>query len=210
MPGLNASGQPALAFSPQRSQFVALGSDDQRRPGLLVIDFTTGRRHAVPIDRRATRMRDTNDVTRAWVEHLCEWQRDVDGTSRLVPRRQASPWPWQGHVSEFGGHFVECKIGPLDSTGLDALREWLGQAFQGSWVPDPTPSSTPQPTVWQAPGGTTRIKVSAHEAYVSVYETLPLGASRTPEGEAWIRRIGERFNAELRTGTWDRHFEPLR
>lgn len=210
MAGLNASGQPAIAFSPQHTQFVALGSDDQREPGLLVIDFDARRCHGVPIDRAAMRMRDGEDVTPAWVAHHYEWERDTEGRDKLVPRADFAPWPWQGRVVPFGGHFVEYRIDPVGEPGLGAIRDWLVRTFGGAWVPDPSPSATTQPPVWQPPDSTVRLNVSWRDERVSVYETTSSGASRTAEGEAWVRRVAERFDGELRTGQWDRYFVPAR
>lgn len=204
--GLNAGGAPALAFSPQRTQFVALGSDDRREFGLLVIDFAAGRNYGVAIDRRATRLRDGDDVTPVWLAHHYEWLRDADGRDRLQPRRAPLPWPWQGRVIPFGGHFVEYRIGPLGEAGLAALREWLARRFGGRWVPDPSPGAQPQASVWQPGGDAVRIHVSLGEERVSVYEAKALNASYSADGERWVRRIGEEFDAELRTGRLDALF----
>lgn len=206
LPGLNVGGAPALAFSPQRAQFVALGSDDRQELGLLVIDFAAGRNYGVPIDRRATRLRDGDDATPAWLAHHYEWVRDAEGRDRLQPRNAAPPWPWQGRVIPFGGHFVEYRIGPLDEAGLAALREWLERRFGGQWVPDPSPGSRPPASVWKPDDGAVRICVSLGERRVTVYEAKALNASYSADGERWVRRIGEQFDAELRTGRLDRLF----
>ncbi len=206
--GLNANNQPALVFAPQRTQFVALGQDDRRQPGLLAVDFTNRRTYAIPIDRERTRMRDTRDVTRAWIEHHYAWTRDADGRDRLAVRAEAPPWPWQGRLLPFGGHHVEYRIEPVAEAALPAVRDWIVATFGGSWVPDPSLSSTPLPPAWQPPDGRSRHSVSFRESRVTVYETTALTDPRTAEGEAWTRRIGERLDAELRTGTWDRFFVP--
>jgi hypothetical protein len=216
LPGLNASNQPALAFSPQRTQFVALGSSDDNRPGLLVINFSNNTRQAVPIDRTATRMRDAQDVTRAWIEHYYEWVQSPGGegypgvNEQLLLRRNAKPLPLQGSFVPFGGHFVEYRIEPVKESALPALREWLVRQFGGTWVNDPTPSSLPQPTVWQAPSGSGSrplITLSPSQSRVAIYE---VAGNRTADGEAWVRRIGGQLNAELREGRWDAHLAPVR
>lgn len=201
--GLNAGGAPALAFSPQRAQFVALGSDDRREFGLLVIDFATGRNYGVPIDRRATRLRDDDDASPAWLMHHYEWVRDTEGRDRLQPRRAPPPWPWQGRVIPFGGHFVEYRIGPLGEAGLAALRGWLVHRFGGQWVPDPSTGAQPQASVWGPDGDAVRIRLALYEQHVAVYEAKALTASYSSDGERWVRRIGEQFDAELRTGRLD-------
>lgn len=206
--GLNANNQPALVFSPQRTQFVALGQDDRRQPGLLAVDFAAGRTYAIPIDRARMRMRDAQDVTRAWIEHHYAWTRDADGRDRLVVRADAPPWPWQGRLVPFGGHHVEYRIEPVTESALTAVRDWLVATFGGSWVPDPSLSSTPLPPAWQPPDSRSRFSLSFRDGVVTVYETTGLTDPRTAEGEVWTRRIGERLDAELRTGTWDRFFVP--
>jgi hypothetical protein len=208
LPGLNASGKPILAFSPQRTQMVALGSSDDRRPGLLVINLMTGQRRAVPIDVQGMRMHDTQDVTREWIEHYFEWvQRPAEG-EQLLPRRQVKPLALQGRFVPFGGHFVEYRLSPLKETAVPALREWLTRRFGGGWVPDPTLSSSPGPSVWKAPGeGQLLITLHGQDGEAFAYE---VGGHRTAAGEAWVRRIGEALNAELREGRWDAHLAPVK
>jgi hypothetical protein len=207
LPGLNASGRPILAFSPQRTQMVALGSSDDRRPGLMVINFLTGQRRAVPIDVQGMRMRDTQDVTREWIEHYFEWvQRPGEG-EQLLPRRQVKPLPLHGRFVPFGGHFVEYRLSPLKETALPALREWLTRQFGGSWVPDPALSSSPGPAVWKAPGDGLLITLHGRDGEAFVYE---VASKRSAAGEAWVRRIGEALNAELREGRWDAHLAPVK
>jgi hypothetical protein len=210
LPGLNASGRPALALSPQRTQFVALGSSDDNRPGLLVVDFVTGQRQAVPIDPTAMSMRGADDVTRPWIEHHFEWVQQPGGGERLVVRSGAKPWPLQGRFVPFGGHFVEYRLAPLKDSALPALREWLVREFGGAWVPDPQLSSEPQPPVWQAPGPPGKVPLivlSARDGQAYVYE---VSGHRTAEGEAWVRRIGGQLDAELRLGRWDAHLAEVR
>lgn len=207
--GLNANNQAALAFSPQRTQFIALGQDDRGQPGLLAVEFATGRRYAVPIDRQRMRMRDRQDVTRMWLDHHYTWTRDPEGRDRLVARTDAAPWPWQGRLIPFGGHFVEYRIEPVTEAALPALRDWIVASFGGTWVPDPMLSSTPQPPAWQPPGSQTRLAITFRDGHVTVYETTALNQSRNAEGEAWTRCVGERLDAELRTGSWDRLFAPV-
>lgn len=199
--GLNVSGRPALAFAPQRTAFVALGSDDANQPGLLVVDFVHNRRQAVPIDTAATRLREPADATPAWLEHHYAWVRDANGQERLQPRPKPAPWPWQGRVIPFGGEFVEYRIGPMGAAGLAAMRQWLDQAFAGgTWVADPTLSSAPQPTVWQPPGSSVRIRVVQGDGHVTVYQATALTENRSAEGRAWVERIGQAWDAELRSG----------
>lgn len=202
--GLNAMGRPALAFSPQRTQFVALGSDDQNRPGLLVVDIAQNRRYAVPIDTGAMRLREPADATPAWLAHHYTWVRDSSGQDRLQARSDASPWPWQGQMLPSGGNHAEYRIGPMGAAGHAALRQWLDTAFAGgTWVPDPAPMTQPAPEVWQPPGSRVRLHVSLGKGHVSVYEAVPLASAYSAEGRAWVERIGQAWDAELRKGQRD-------
>jgi hypothetical protein len=209
--GLNVMGLPALAFSPGRSAFASLGTDDRQRPGLLVVDFARNHRQAVPVDATAMRLREPADATPAWLAHHFAWVRDAAGAERLQPRANPGRWPWQGRVIPFGGDFVEYRIGPMGAAGLAAMRAWLEQAFPGgTWVADPTLSSQPQPTVWQPPGSTVRIKLSEGRGHVTVYQATALTEPRSAEGRAWVERIGQAWDAELRTGRHEALFEASR
>jgi hypothetical protein len=209
--GLNAMNGPALAFSPQRSAFAALGSDDANRLGLLVVDFKHNRRHAVPIDRHATRLRQPADATPAWLDHHFAWVRDAQGADRLQPRPHPGHWPWQGQWLPSGGEHLEYRIGPLGAAGLAAMRNWLDTAYAGGqWVADPAPLG-PQPRqVWQPPGSGVRLQVSLGQGHVSVYEAVALGAAYSAQAREWVERVGRAWDAELRSGRHDALFEASR
>ncbi|MDZ7592574.1 MAG: hypothetical protein U5L05_18260 [Rubrivivax sp.] len=180
--GLNVTGRPALAFSPQRTAFVALGSDDANQPGLLVVDFVRNHRLAVPIDGAAMRLREPANATPAWLAHHYAWVRDASGQDGLQPRPDATPWPWQG--------------------------QWL--PFGGQWVPESAPTSQPPRQAWQPPGSGVRLHVSMGQGHVSVYEAVALGAAYSAEARAWVERVGKAWDAELRSGRHDAVFEAPR
>ena len=209
--GLNVMGRPALAFAPQRTAFAALGSDDANQPGLLVVDFVHNRRLAVPIDAAAMRLREPADASPAWLAHHYAWVRHASGQDRLQPRLDATPWPWQGRWLPFGGEHLEYRIGPMGSAGLAAMQKWLDTAFAGGqWVPEPAPTSQPPRQVWQPPGSGVRLHVSMGRGHVAVYEAVAPGASYSAEARAWVERVGQAWDAELRSGRHDAVFEAPR
>ena len=92
MAGLNASTTAAIAFSPDRSQYVLLGSGRHDVPeggleyALLVVDTMGGRSYGVEIPE-ALRVRFSREgVTAQWVGEHFEWV-DVGGKATL--RRRA-------------------------------------------------------------------------------------------------------------------------
>ena len=88
MAGLNASTQPALAFSPGGTQYATLGSGmvitDERRPdlALLVIDIPSGRAYGVAIPPELWADAEANRVDGAWIRRHFAW-RDTGESERL-------------------------------------------------------------------------------------------------------------------------------
>lgn len=92
MAGLNASTRPAIAFSPDRSQYVLLGegrnspSEDGFDYALIVVDIPGGRSYGVeiPVSARASAVGEM--ASARWIEAHFEWM-GVEGASTLAPRQ---------------------------------------------------------------------------------------------------------------------------
>ena len=88
MAGLNASTEPALAFSPHGSQYVTLagGADGAPEGGdraLLVVDIPTGNPYGVAIPPRLRADVDAGRVDAAWISRHFVWCEHI-GVERLV------------------------------------------------------------------------------------------------------------------------------
>lgn len=87
MAGLNASTEPALALSPQGSQYAALasgaGTGDGWDRALLVVDMPTGNPYGVPIPLQHRADVDAGLVDGAWILRHFAW-RNRSGVEQLV------------------------------------------------------------------------------------------------------------------------------
>jgi len=88
MAGLNASTEPALAFSPRGNQYVALASGADAAPdgwdrALLVVDIPTGNPYGVAIPPRHRAEVEAGRVDGAWIRRYFAW-RDQGSVERLV------------------------------------------------------------------------------------------------------------------------------
>lgn len=91
MAGLNASTKPAIAFSPDRSQYVLLGSGRHGVPeegfeyALLVVDIVGRRSYGVEIPEALRTAAINEAMVLQWFLHHFEWV-DAGSGIRLVPR----------------------------------------------------------------------------------------------------------------------------
>lgn len=91
MAGLNASTRPAIAFSPDQSQYVLLGDGRNNRPedgfdyALIVVDIQGRRSYGVEIPSSARTSAPGEMESPKWIEASFEWK-GANGSRTLTPR----------------------------------------------------------------------------------------------------------------------------
>lgn len=94
------AGEPARALSPDRSQYVLVGSeeiDGRERSVLVVVDYRRDAGIVVPFEREATGFESVWDVTPAWLAQHFDWLADAGGGLRLVAKPASTP-PAEGRA----------------------------------------------------------------------------------------------------------------
>lgn len=202
---LNASGQPARALSPGRTQHVLVGHDDRNEPGLVVMRHETGEAYAVRFDRDKLRYESVHDATAEWIARNFEWRSDAVG-ERLALRKDAKPQPWVGRFVNFGGGMVEYRLVPTGDGLMTVLREFMAREFGA--VPNPAPGlpEGPDSKAILVDGKPLRLSRTAKERRTTLYAES-VGAAR-PAYEL-VEKIGKRFNEELAGGRHQEHFTAL-
>jgi len=194
-----------IALSPDSGSFARLasGASPENQPIVLVHDFAAGASYALPVDRRAMRYNDLQEIGRAWIDHHFQWRRAEGGRDRLVVREGAAPLPYRVHRMGDPGE-RSFSIQPVKAEMKDTLIAFLQREFAAERLPD---EAGEQPATPLRVGGQ-RVSVTffpstypGEDAHLNVWGEF---AGDTHH----IDRIADRFDAELRTGRHDALFDP--
>ena len=208
------SGQRAVAFSPGQTQFVTVGtgwdSADTTRPvpALVVSDIARGTLYGVKLSRKAQHYESEEDVNRAWFEHYFHWTRDANGVEQLVAHSDARPLPWIGRFSEGSFKTVEYRLQPARPEMVPALAKFIAERMSAAPAPDFYGTNKVfHGTTFSVAGctGIVRVTYSTRErsgqGHAGVYASGATPTAQTPaDCAAAVRRIGEAFDAELKSG----------
>jgi hypothetical protein len=186
-----------LAVSPDGRTFVRLGfAEDGVARVLVTTDAQSGVTATVPVDAPRTRLGAVDALDPRWLNHYFEWQRDADGTYRLVARADATPLPYRGTLTTSSGEYREYHLEPAGAAMYQALIDFLKQEM----------GATRTPADEAAVGY--RMQVEGKGVYVIHDESAHRVGIYMDRGadSRLVVKIGERFDAALATGKYDALF----
>ena len=167
------------------------------QPLLLVADVASGRTTTMPIDRARMRYPDPAELDPTWIAHHFAWTRDADGAMRLVERTGFAPLPHRGRVTEETRGRPHYWLAPGTERLRAALVALLVAEFDGTELEPSAGGYAHRIGV-----GDRVVSISLDEGSGLVGVALELGE----DGQGLVRRIAERFDAELATGRHDGAF----
>lgn len=205
-----AADEPALAFSPGGTQFVALGA--RERPGesdiekrfefaLVAFDYANQQGTVLPIALKQWRLPNRQGIDTAFAQRVLGWRRGADGREQAYLRDDLPPQPWLGRLAGREMQSLSYSLQPALPSMRETLAKFLETEFGAVIVP--------------------RDSVDVLEARIKDL-TLSLGFlrpaeqrlslfhsgdwQRQAEAHALIERVAERFNARLAAGQYQQHF----
>jgi hypothetical protein len=206
----HGSAQPSIvalpsALSPDRRSFARVATSPKYAPLLMVHGFAAGDTYVLPIDRRAMRYNDFDDIDRRWVEHHFQWRSVDGGPERLVRREGVAPLPYRVHRAR--GDDGSFRVFPVKAEMKDTLIAFLRREMGA--VPLATGPATPD---WTPPVALRMGEEVVHVSFVSEKsaerDLRVVVSSHGGRSTRTAERIADRFDAELRTGRHDALFGP--
>ena len=187
-----------LGISPDGRVFVRVGfAADGAGRVLVTTDVETGVSTPLPIDAARTRLGAVGALDPEWLGHYYEWTRDGDGPYRLAAREGVTPLPYRGLVTTSSGEYREYHVQPAGEPVYQALIAFLRDEMGATRTAED-----------EAALGY-RMSVEGKHVYVIHDESahrVGLYMDRGADSRLVVK-IGERFDAALRTGRYDALFE---
>jgi hypothetical protein len=187
-----------LGVSPDGKSFVRLGyaPDSTDAHVFVVTNSATGQSYSLPIDKKAMRWGEYEDLTPLHVAHYFAWVKGQDGDDRLVTRQKVAPLPYRGRFTSYSGDYREFRMFLAKDTLRAAVLDWLVKEMGGS------AADTSGDFAHSVMVHGTKVNVSwgKEDGHVGIW--VDHGADMT-----LVDTIGSRLNALLATGTLDEHFE---
>jgi len=193
---LDVNARP-LGLSPDGRTFVRVGfAEDDASHALVTTDVDSGTTHVMPIDAARTRLGAVFALDPEWLNHYYEWQRDGDGSYRLVARADAKPLPYHGTVTTSSGDYREYHVEPAGDAMYDALVRFLRDEMGG------TRTAEDEAAVGY------RVRVEGQGVYVIKDENAHRVGVYMDRGKdsRLVLKIAERFDSALATGKYDEMF----
>jgi len=193
---LDVNARP-LGLSPDGRTFVRVGfAEDDASHALVTTDVDSGTTHVMPIDAARTRLGAVFALDPEWLNHYYEWQRDGDGSYRLVARADAKPLPYHGTVTTSSGDYREYHVEPAGDAMYDALVRFLRDEMGG------TRTAEDEAAVGY------RVRVEGQGVYVIKDENAHRVGLYMDRGKdsRLVLKIAERFDSALATGKYDEMF----
>ncbi|MDZ4673472.1 MAG: hypothetical protein SGI84_03395 [Gemmatimonadota bacterium] len=186
-----------LGIAPDGLSLVRLAwTGDAEQTGLLVVDLEGASPTQLPIDRAVMRCAQIDDIDSAWLSHYFEWGPDSDGRFRLTPRGKVTPLPHRGVLTLDHSGYREYRLSPALESLRPALIEFLVTKFGAERLPAEPEAFSHQVRIGEA---IVFVSYRAEDGHVGVW--MDRG-----QDTALVAAIAERFDAALRTLTYDQHF----
>ena len=196
---------PVIAMSPDQLSFVRYGSVQrivdnriQNEDVMIVNELTTERWYMVPIRRSIERYNNyIDDVNAAWLNYYFTWRTEPGKPARMIARTDVKPRAYIGHrpYKPSDPSYPVYRLTSVSTTMRGVFLEYLERVEGGKRRPD-------------SPGGSTSVTIAGATVYLTPqYDWLDLwieGDKKT----SLIYDIGDRFDALLATGAYDKFFLP--
>jgi hypothetical protein len=208
-----SSPHRALAFSPDQNSIVLQANfqswnvPDEDLPdsehALVVYDFEKDSGYVVKYDDTDTRMTNVNDVDFQWVNTCFEWKKSSAG-HRLQLRQLDKQPNWVGKFDSQDSYYT---IYPVKPEMLPIFLDFVMK--QMNWSKE---NILKDETVVYAGrtinlgAGAVKVDINFQEDEQKMSFSKYLYDDESPESEAFVKKIGEAFNAELSAGKHQAHF----
>lgn len=225
-----AAKQVAMLASNQAGTF-AVGSKSNPEFAMEVVSIGSNVRYAVPFDRNAARLGDTETgATPEWAAANFEWRANGKGQQRLQLRKLAKPLPWIGHIREpqIESNFTNDTtyiLMPVHKRMVAELSRLITRDFGGKPLPA-LPDGHPTEVRLEVNGLPLSLRYyEAAEGYrsevhlttsVPIVRTQRNGKSessyepeKTRAANRLIMSMGEKINAMLAKGALQEHFTAM-
>ncbi len=196
---------PVIGMSPDQLSFVRYGSFQrivdhriQNEEVLIVTELTTERWYMVPIRRSIERYNSyIDDVNAVWLNYYFTWRTEPGKPAHLVARNDVKPRPYIGHrpYPPSDPSYPVYRLTSVSTKMRGAFLEYLERVEGGKRRPD-------------SPGGAVSVTIGGATVYLTPqYDWLDLWMDGDKKTSA-VYDIGDRFDAVLATGAYDKFFLP--
>ncbi len=196
---------PVIAMSPDQLSFVRYGNlqriVDNRIKNeevMIVTELTTERWYILPIRRSIERFNYyIDDVNTAWLNHYFTWQTEPGKPARMVARGNVKPRPYVGRRPYKPGDisYPTYRLNNASVQLRDAFLDYLVKVERGTRLPD-------------SPGGHASVTIGSATVNLTQQKddlSLWMDGGRAT---SLVYEIGDRFDAVLATGAYDKFFLP--
>ncbi|HEX4936167.1 MAG TPA: hypothetical protein VFV33_23460, partial [Gemmatimonadaceae bacterium] len=192
------NGLPPVTLSPDESTYVWIALQGTgNEPLLAATRWATGATTPVAIDRSRMRYRDVKEIDPAWMAHHFTWVRDDDGL-RLAERPGFTPLPYTGEREiNDKGEVASVYLKPGGTALRDAVVDAMVRDFGAERLPD---ELNGYHRVVRLEGRTLKVANVSGGGFVSI------GMDYGAVDSAFMRRLADRLDQLLATGTLDQHF----
>jgi hypothetical protein len=196
---------PVIAMSPDQLSFVRYGNFQrivanriQNENVFIVTELTTERWYMVPIRRSIERYNDYGvDVNAEWLNYYFTWRPETGKPARMVSRTNIKPRPYIGqrpYKPEYASYPVY-RLTSVSTAMRGAFLEYLERVEGGKRLPDSS-------------GGSGSVVIDGATVHVTPQnDELGLWMD-SGKKNGLIYEIGDRFDAVLATGAYDKFFLP--
>ncbi len=196
---------PVIAMSPDQLSFVRYGNFQrivdnriQNEDVLIVTELTTERWYMLPIRRSIERYNYYgDDVNAAWINYYFTWQPVAGKPARMIARSGVKPRPYIGYrpYKPSDPSYPEYRLTSVSAKMRGAFLEYLEQVEGGERQPDSAGGSASVVI-----GGAT-VRLTAQNDELGLWMD-------SGKKTSLVYEIGDRFDARLATGAYDKLFLP--
>lgn len=170
----------------------------QNEDVLIVTELTTARWYMVPIRRSIERYNYYgDDVNAAWLNYYFVWRPESGKPARMIARPDVKPRPYIGRhpYKPDDPNYPVYQLTSVSARMRGAFLEYLERVEGGKRLPD-------------SPGGSASVSIGSATVHLTQqYNELSLWMD-SGKKNSLIYEIGDRFDALLASGAYDKFFLP--
>lgn len=196
---------PVIAMAPDQLSFVRYGNFQrivanriQNEEVLIVTELTTERWYMLPIRRSIERYNDYgDDVNAEWLNYYFTWRPESGKPARMIARVNVKSRPYIGQrpYKPDDPNYPVYRLTSVSAQMRGALLEYLERVEGGKRLPD-------------SPGGSVSVLIGSLTLHLTPqYDWIDMWLDDDKK-TSLIYDIGNRFDALLATGAYDKFFLP--
>ena len=196
---------PVIAMSPDHLSFVRYGNFQrivenriQNEEVLIVTELTTERWYMVPIRRSIERYNSYGaDVNAEWLNYYFTWRPETGKPASMIAQRDVKSRAYIGHrpykPEDF--NYPVYRLTSVSPRMRGAFLDYLERAEAGKRLPD-------------SPGGSAPVMIGSVTIHITVQNDKMSMWMESGKKNSLVYEIGDRFDALLATGSYDKFFLP--